>query len=261
MRKETIIRAVCSTVRRWSTVLCSMLFGVLALQPPAASAALPIAAFEVDATHVGGDFSLVDQRGNVTGLGDFAGKVVILVFGYAGCPDVCPATLSRLARERQALGPAAERVQVVFTSIDPERDSPERLGEYVEYFDPTFVALTGTPTQLAQVTSRYDVHYRIQPETAGGEYTVEHSVYGYLIDTQGRARYSFPFDIERELLAEGIERLLEEDSAGGQADQVYCEQRIPMTDDFATTDSSDWSCAATEGRAAWPLGTSGLVCQ
>lgn len=138
------------------------------------------------------DFTLTDFDGKPFQLSDHRGKVVILFFGFTNCPDMCPAALSDMAAARRKLGADAEKVQGVFVSLDPDRDTPERLKRYVTAFDPTFIGVRGSETELAPVVKDYGVTYmrRDLPGSALG-YTIDHSTFIYVIDAAGRWRLLF----------------------------------------------------------------------
>jgi protein SCO1 len=140
------------------------------------------------------DFVLKTSDGAEFRLSQYQGKVVLLDFGYTFCPDICPTTLAELAQGRAQLGEAAKRVQVVFITVDPERDSPERLRSYTAVFDPTFIGLTGSAEQLAAVRQAYDVvaEKQVVPGTSAA-YLIAHSAYVYLIDPEGRLQQRFSF--------------------------------------------------------------------
>lgn len=144
-------------------------------------------ALDLPAPPRGGDFTLYDESRPLS-LRDLQGQVVLLYFGYTWCPDICPTNLGYLAL---ALGQLTEaelaRVQVLFISLDPERDTPERLAQYTAFFHPRVRGLTGTPEQIAQAANRYGVAYRkVVQETSATGYLVDHSAYTYLIDPRGR---------------------------------------------------------------------------
>jgi protein SCO1/2 len=142
-------------------------------------------------------FTLIDQNGAPFGPPRLAGRWSLLFFGFTHCPDICPGTLFDLARVTRGLREAgdavAERVQVVFVSVDPERDDPARLRDYVAYFDPDFTAVTGPHEQLEPLTRTLGIAYRIEPHDAGAErYEVDHSASVLLIDPAGRLHGVFP---------------------------------------------------------------------
>ncbi|MBN1668397.1 MAG: SCO family protein [Anaerolineales bacterium] len=154
------------------------------------------------------DFKLQASQGQNLRLSDFKDQVVLLYFGYTFCPDVCPATLSELAAAREILGQAADQVQVIMISVDPERDTPQVLAEYVQYFDSSFIGLTGTPQQIQQVASQYGIFYQAQQGTAATGYLVDHTASVLVIDRQGQLRLILPFETEAPDIASDIEQLL-----------------------------------------------------
>ena len=167
-------------------VLLVLLGWTLFLWEPAAPRDDRHQPLELAARPQGGDFTLESREGPLA-LRDLRGKVVLLYFGYTYCPDVCPTNLGFIAMALERLTPQQlERVQVLFVSVDPERDTPERLAEYGAYFHPKVLGLTGTPEQLAHIAALYGAAYRKveQPESATG-YLVDHSSYTYLIDPAG----------------------------------------------------------------------------
>lgn len=160
---------------------------------------------------IGGPFELTDQRGERLHLDDLKGKALHLSFGYTFCPDICPATLVRIREAKALLSTAdAARFTGVFISVDPARDTPQRLGEYVEYFDPEFIGLTGSEAELVLVAQRYGAGFRIpegQPEQG---YLVDHTALGYLIDPGGRVRAIYRGEESPEAIANNVRDLLEE---------------------------------------------------
>lgn len=141
-------------------------------------------------TQFGKDFSLPDSGGTMRSLADYKGKVVVLLFGYTHCPDVCPTTLAELSQALQQLGPdAAKRVQVLFVTVDPERDSAQLLGQYVSAFNPTFVGLhPANDDQLKQIARDFRVYYAKVPGATPGNYTMDHTAAGYVFDSTGKLR-------------------------------------------------------------------------
>jgi protein SCO1/2 len=141
---------------------------------------------DITGVDYGKSLELPDTSGRVRHLDDFRGKAVVVFFGFTHCPDVCPTTLADLARVVKELGPDAERVQVVFITVDPERDTPADLERYVHAFDPRFIALRGDPAQTARVAKDFKIYYEKRKQ--GATYTVDHSAQSYVIDPQGRLR-------------------------------------------------------------------------
>jgi protein SCO1/2 len=144
-------------------------------EPPAAAPGLGLAA----------------STGGTLSLDDYRGRVVLIAFGFTACPKVCPTTLAVLAQARKRLGPRGEDVQVVFVTVDPERDDAERIRAYLRAFDSTFVGGTGTAAQLAAVRARYGV--TAQRQAVGDSYTVGHSSSVYLVDREGLLRGMMPY--------------------------------------------------------------------
>lgn len=134
------------------------------------------------------DFALNDQDGKQRTLADFKGKAVVVFFGYTHCPDVCPTTLAEMAAAMKELGPDADRVQVIFITLDPERDKPELLKSYVPSFDPRFIALSGDQEATARVAKEFKVFYQKVPGKSADSYTMDHTAASYVFDPQGRVR-------------------------------------------------------------------------
>jgi protein SCO1/2 len=134
------------------------------------------------------DFALESAGGGPRKLADYRGKVVVIFFGFTQCPDVCPTTLSDLAEVRKRLGVDGERLQVIFVTIDPERDTPAVLTQYVPGFDPSFVALYGTPEQIAATAKEFKIFYQKVPGKTATSYTMDHTAGSYVIDKDGRVR-------------------------------------------------------------------------
>jgi len=142
---------------------------------------------DITGAQFGKDLSLNDHHGRPRTLADFRGKVVVIFFGYTHCPDVCPTTLAELAQVEKMLGTDAGKMQVLFVTVDPERDTPEVLRQYVPSFNPSFLGLYGDAAATARAAKEFKIFYRKQPLPGGG-YTVDHSAGTYVIDRQGRLR-------------------------------------------------------------------------
>ncbi|MDP2821294.1 MAG: SCO family protein [Sulfuritalea sp.] len=136
----------------------------------------------------GKDFSLADHNGQPRRLGDFKGKAVVLFFGYTQCPDVCPTTLSTMREAMALLGEDAKRVQVLFVSVDPARDTPQLLAQYVPAFHPSFIGLYADEKTIAAVAKDFKVFYAKQPGATPGSYSVDHTTGSYTFDPQGKLR-------------------------------------------------------------------------
>lgn len=148
----------------------------------------PFKSNNVTGIETGKDFRLTDHHGKPRTLADFKGKVVVLFFGYTHCPDICPSTLSDLSQAMHVLGPDADKVQVLFITLDPERDTEELLSQYVPAFNPNFIGLYGTLEQTVATATEFRIFYRKEPGKNQGDYTVDHSVSAYIYDRSGKLR-------------------------------------------------------------------------
>ncbi len=155
------------------------------------------------------DFQLPDQDGKPRSLKDFQGKVVVLFFGYTQCPDVCPTTMTELAQVRKLLGPDGEKVQGLFVTVDPERDTPEVLKAYMANFDPSFIALRGSPEQLAAMAKDYKVFFKKSEGKTPTSYAMDHSAASYVYDTKGQLRLYTRYGTGAPALAADIKLLLQ----------------------------------------------------
>lgn len=154
------------------------------------------------------EFSLVDFNGKLRTLADFKGKIAIVFFGFTQCPDVCPTTMAEMAQIKQMLGADGDRLQAIFVTVDPERDTPELLKAYMGNFDPGFVALRPTMEQLPKVAKDFKVFYKKVEGKTPGSYTMDHSAGSYVFDTQGRVRLYSRYGSGAEALASDIRLLL-----------------------------------------------------
>lgn len=164
---------------------------------------------ELTDLEIGGDFTLTDDWNGTFQLADHQGEVFLLFFGYTTCPDFCPLTFSRLTRAYDLLGEQAENVTTLLVSVDPERDDPERLAEYLGFFDVRSTGLTGTKEEIDAVVADYAAYYEeVESESAAGT-LFNHSTYLYLIDGEGRVRYLFGHGETPERIASGVRLLLD----------------------------------------------------
>lgn len=170
-------------MKLWSTLLFS-----LALLLAGCSEPKQFVSTDLSMVEWGKDFSLTDHNGRSRRLEDFKGKAVILFFGYTQCPDVCPTTLSNLRETMTLLGDDAKRVQVLFATVDPARDTPELLAQYVPAFYPGFLGLYGDEKTIAAVAKDFKVFYAKQPGSTPGTYSVDHSTGSFVFDPQGKLR-------------------------------------------------------------------------
>ena len=154
------------------------------------------------------DFALTDHNGQLRTLKDFAGKVVVMFFGYVQCPEVCPTSMAELAEVKRLLGKDGERVQGLFVTVDPARDTPEVLKGYMAAFDPTFLALYTTPEKLAVLAKDYKVYYKKVEGPTPTSYSMDHSAGSYVYDTRGQLRLYSRYGSGAAVLAADIKLLL-----------------------------------------------------
>ncbi len=189
---------------RWLTVflLSSLVWLAGCTDQPAA-----FKGSDISGTKLGQQWKLTDMNGQARDQSSFAGKVQLVFFGFAQCPDVCPTSLSELAEVMKLLGPDADRVQVLLVTVDPERDTPEILRKYISSFDPRFLGLTGTPEQVRLAASSFKAFYSKVPRP-GGDYTMDHSASFYLLDRKGEARVLLSNNAGAAAIAHDIKALL-----------------------------------------------------
>ena len=168
--------------------LLSALFFSLALLLAGCSPPKQFVSTDLSMVDWGKDFSLTDHNGQPRRLADFKGKAVVLFFGYTQCPDVCPTTLSALRETMTLLGDDAKRVQVLFATVDPARDTPQLLAQYVPAFNPAFLGLYGDEKTIAAVAKDFKVFYARQPGKTPDTYSVDHSTGSFAFDPQGKLR-------------------------------------------------------------------------
>lgn len=169
---------------------------------------------DITGANFGLRLDLADHNGRAVTLESFKGKLVVLFFGYTHCPDVCPTTLSDMAEAFKLMPAGASgKVQVLFVSVDPERDTPEVLKAYVPYFHPSFLGLHGSPEQVAQAAREFRIVYRRHVEPGAGGYLVDHSAGSYVLDGHGRLRLYLPFGHKPQEIADDLLTLLKADAA------------------------------------------------
>ena len=153
-------------------------------------------------------FELTDHNGQVRHLTDFAGKVVVLFFGYTQCPDVCPTSMAELAEVKKALGKDGDRLQGLFVTVDPERDTPALLKSYMSNFDPTFLALYTTPDKLTELAKDYKIYFKKVEGKSPTSYSMDHSAGSYVYDAKGQLRLFTRYGSGPKALTEDIRLLL-----------------------------------------------------
>jgi protein SCO1 len=172
------------------------------------SAALSFKGIDITGAEYARTLSLPDPDGKPRDLAEFRGKVVVVFFGYTQCPDVCPATMAELAQIKKALGKDGERVQGIFVSVDPDRDTPEILKAYMASFDNSFVALRGTAEQTKAAAKEFKVFYGKVPGKTEGSYTVDHTAGSFVFDTAGKVRLFARYGSGAEALTADLKTLL-----------------------------------------------------
>ena len=156
------------------------------------------------------DFSLVDHNGQTRTMKDFAGKVVVMFFGFTQCPDVCPTSMVELAEIKKLLGARGDKLQGLFVTVDPQRDTPEVLKAYMANFDPSFLALYTTPEKLVELAKYYKVYYKKVDGKTPTSYTMDHSAGSFVYDTKGALRLYTRYGTGAKPLAQDIELLLKQ---------------------------------------------------
>ena len=172
------------------------------------SSKLSFSSVDVTGADYAKGFELSDHHGQVRHLSDFAGKVVVVFFGYTQCPDVCPATMIELAQVKKLLGADGERLQALFVTLDPERDTPELLKAYMVNFDPMFLALRPTLEQLPVLAKDFKIYYKKVAGKSADTYTMDHSAGSYIFDTKGQLRLFTRYGSGAPALAADIAQLL-----------------------------------------------------
>ena len=187
--------------RFWSIIICSLLAACDAGAPKFKSS-------DITGVEYGRTLALTDHHGKPRQLADFRGKAVVLFFGFASCPDVCPTTLADMARVMRQLGPEAGRVQVLFITVDPERDTGAVLAKYVPAFHPDFLGLRGDLEATRAAAKEFKVYFEKRPGETPGSYSVDHSAQSYVVDPQGRLRLFVRHERIAEDLAPDLRTLL-----------------------------------------------------
>jgi protein SCO1/2 len=195
-----------------SIITCRAEFVAIALVALLAACAPAKPGFQsIDVTgaNFGRDLRLTDHNGTSRSLGDFRGKVVALFFGFTRCPDVCPTTLAEMKLVKDKLGEQGARLQVLFVTVDPERDTPELLAQYVPAFDPSFLGLYGDAEATARVAKEFKVFYQKTAGSSPDNYTIDHTAASFIFDPEGRLRLFVRPGLEPDALVKDIRLLLE----------------------------------------------------
>ena len=193
-------------MKRWLVAVCTLaMFGLVGCQPAAPPA---FQATDITGANFARDFKLTDHNGAVRTLADFKGKVVAVFFGYIHCPDVCPTTLSDFSAALKQMGPLAEQVQVIFVTVDPQRDTPGLLKQFVPAFNPGFLGMYTDTEGLKQLAHEYKVVYQKSSVKGANNYLIDHSAGTYIYDPQGRLRLLMPYGSSPETIVHDLKILL-----------------------------------------------------
>ena len=193
-----------------AAALCVALAGCDKLGVAATKPAASFRGADITGADYAKTLSMPDMNGQPRTLGDFKGKVTVVFFGYTQCPDVCPTTMAELAQVKKALGADGDKLQAVFVSIDPERDTPEILKSYMASFDPNFVALRGTLAQTQATAKEFKVYVAKVPGKAEGSYTMDHSAGAFVFDAKGNVRLFERYGAGAEALTADVKALIAE---------------------------------------------------
>lgn len=187
-----------------ATAIATSLLAACSRQAPA------FKAVDITGAEYATGFNLTDHNGQKRTLADFKGKAVVIFFGYTQCPDVCPTSMSELAQAKQLLGPDGDKLQGLFVSVDPERDTPEVMKAYMASFDPTFLALYAPVGELPEVARQFKIYYKKVDGPTPTSYTMDHAAGSYVYDTQGRIRLYHRYGSGAQALADDVKLLLAE---------------------------------------------------
>ena len=168
----------------------------------------PFTGIDITGADYATGFSLTDHNGQPRTLADFKGKVTMVFFGFTQCPDVCPTSLAEMAQVKQMLGADGDRFQGLFVSVDPERDTPEIMKEYMAAFDPSFLALYSPLDELPALAKSFKIYYKKVPGSTPENYTMDHSAGSYIYDPQGRVRLYNRYGTGVQALADDVKKLL-----------------------------------------------------
>ena len=207
LQKRTLLRNATKSIAVLSIITPAMALFVACTEKKQEFKAVDITGADY-AHDFAADGTMLDHNGKPRSIKDFAGKVVVLFFGYTQCPDVCPTSMAELAEAKKLLGKEGDKVQGLFITIDPERDTAEVLKAYMDNFDPTFLALRTTPDKLAVVAKDFKTYYKKSPGKTETSYTMDHSAGSFVYDTQGNVRLYTRYGSGAAALASDIALLL-----------------------------------------------------
>jgi protein SCO1 len=196
------------SINTWANSLFFLIFLLAFLSTGCTEKKAEFRSIDITGADYAKDFSLPDVNGQTKTLADFKGKAVVLFFGFAQCPDVCPTTMAEIASVKKSLGKDGEKVTAVFVTVDPERDTPQVLKAYMESFDPSFTALRGTPEQTAALAKDFKIYYKKVEGKTPTSYTIDHTAASFIYDPQGKLRLYTRYGMEAGALAEDLKILL-----------------------------------------------------
>jgi len=196
------------SLRRRAVAVCIGSAVVVGLLPSCAPDAPKFNAVDITGAEYARDFPLTDHLGQRRSIKDFPGKIVAVFFGFAQCPDVCPTTMAEMAEVKKLLGTDGQKLQVIFITVDPQRDTAEVMKAYMANFDPTFLALLPNPEQLEVVAKDFKVFYKRVDGSAADRYTMDHTAGTYVFDTKGRIRLFSRYGSGTQEIADDIKALL-----------------------------------------------------
>jgi protein SCO1 len=200
----TIKTIAVRVINTWTTAIFCAFFLLAACTDPKPQ----FKSVDITGADYSQNFSLPDQFGKTRTMADFKDKIVVVFFGFAQCPDVCPTTMTELAEVKKMLGKDGDKLQVILITVDPERDTPEVLKAYMQNFDPTFLALRGTLEQTTATAKHFKTYFKKAEGKTGTSYTMDHSAGSYVFDTQGRVRLYTRYGSGVAALADDIKILL-----------------------------------------------------
>lgn len=203
MHKRTLLK---------TSVLLAASMAAMAALPGCSETKPSFTSIDVTGADYAKGFELTDHNGQVRRLTDFAGKIVVVFFGYTQCPDFCPTTMTELLEVKRALGQDGARLQVLFVTVDPDRDTPEVLKAYTTNFDPTFLGAYTTPEKLAALAKDFKAYYKKVEGPTPTSYTMDHSAGSYIFDTQGQLRLFTRYGSGAAALSQDIAQLLKQAS-------------------------------------------------
>ena len=197
---------------RWPALLLVVLVATLSLSactnPFDHGSSYTFQGGEIDSATAAPALSLTDQNGQPFSLDQQRGKAVLLYFGYTHCPDYCPTTLSDFVSVKQDLGEKADDVRFVLVTVDPDRDTPSRMAEYLKFFDPSFIGLSGSDDQLAGVERAYGIFAQKQSSSSALGYLVSHSTQVFVIDPDGKLRLTYDYGTDPAIIAQDLTHLV-----------------------------------------------------